>query len=96
MAQQQRLPVADYPILDSVALVCYKEKISSDEISKALKDDKRKYTVIVDNVKYALPNNGVANILNRVRGLAMDRKTGKVAEWFGPDEDGTPDDGHAF
>lgn len=90
----QGLAVASLTDLDKVAMECFKKKLSSEAISEALKDPKRSYTVKVGDTKFAIGNNGVANVLNRVRGLAMDRKTGIVADWFGVEPE--PEDGLEF
>jgi hypothetical protein len=88
--QQTQIPFATAEVLDAVAVVAYKKKLSVAKLMHALKN--RRYIVEVDNNKYKLGNNGAYNVLNRVRGLAMDRKTGQLPDWFNE----IPEDGAGF
>ena len=88
--QQPQIPFATAEVLDTVAFIAYQNKLSVAKLMHALKN--RRYIVEVDGAQYKLGNNGAYNVLNRLRGIAMDRKTGQLPAWFNE----IPKDGAGF
>lgn len=85
MAQKtQRPEEAGFEELDIASFEIFKKRKSANEVRNTLKNRTPVWCIAVNNIWYKLPSNGVKDLLNRVRGLAMDRETGKVAEWFEP------------